>query len=189
MKTPSPLRAFAGHNTRHQPHATRHGGPAAFTLIELLVVVSVIVVLAALALPAVTGALRSARNAEVRAMANQIKLAISSYHTEYGTYPNVTNANMEFMRAMTGETNVSSIPNRRGIRFLEIPSKFSNSMGIVTPAGFYRNRTERRTFNIHNDTNYDGRLQFNSGSRQEDIAGSAAVWVADPHSTNIIGTW
>jgi prepilin-type N-terminal cleavage/methylation domain-containing protein len=156
-----------------------------FTLIELLVVIAIIAILAGLAFPAVQGALSSARNAEVRSMANQIKLAISSYYAEYGTYPNVTNANTSFLSAMTGSTNATGIPNRRGIRFLEVPAKFTNSSGIVTPPKFYSGT--QSNFSIVTDTNYDGRITLPDG---KEVSGSVAVWVRNPKQTNqFIGTW
>jgi len=178
--------------TRHQPLATRVTGrrPAAFTLIELLVVIAIIVILAGLAFPAVQGALMSGKKAEVRATANQIKLALSSYYAEYGTYPLVTNANPQFLQAMLGATNIPTVPNRRGIRFLEFTDKWTNSDGIVTPDRFLPTRT---VFSIAVDTNYDGRIDVPSitnSSTLTNIGGSIAVWVPDPTQTNkIIGTW
>jgi prepilin-type N-terminal cleavage/methylation domain-containing protein len=170
--------------TRHSSHVTGRR-PAAFTLIELLVVIAIIAILASLAFPAVQGALYSARKAEIRSMANQIKLAISSYYTEYGTYPNITTANTDFLNAMTGSTNATGIPNRRGIRFLEVPLKFTNSSGIVTPRGFGTNQV---VFSIVTDTNYDGRITVPGAFTN--ASGSVAVWVRDPKQTNqFIGTW
>jgi prepilin-type N-terminal cleavage/methylation domain-containing protein len=160
--------------------------PAAFTLIELLVVIAIIVVLAGLGFAGVSGALKTARKAEARAMANQIKLGISSYYAEYGTYPIATNTDANFLAAMTGSTNATGIPNRRGIRFLDIPGKFTNASGIVTPRGLYsEDRSLQVPFNIESDTNYNGRL-----SRPFEMPGSVAVWVEDPDKPdNFIGTW
>ena len=161
-----------------------------FTLIELLIVIAIIAILASLAFPAVQGALKSARKAEARAMANQIKLAISSYYAEYGTYPTVTTADANFMRAMTmtnsADTNLPGIPNRRGIRFLEVPGKFTSTNGIVTPMGLYSVRTNQPVFQIRTDTNYSGRLNLGFTN----INGSVAVWVVDPDDTKKqLGTW
>jgi prepilin-type N-terminal cleavage/methylation domain-containing protein len=171
--------------TRHSPHVTGRR-PAAFTLIELLIVIAIIAILVGLAFPAVQGALASARKAEVRGMANQIKLAISSYYAEYGTYPTNATTDINFLRAMTGETNVTTIPNRRGIRFLEAPGKFTNSAGIVTPPKFYK--TGQSNFSIVVDTNYDGKISVPGALTNS--SGSVAVWVRDPQQTNqLIGTW
>jgi type II secretory pathway pseudopilin PulG len=167
-----------------RPDARRRG--EAFTLIELLVVITIIIVLAGLGFAGVTGALKSARKAEVRAMANQIKLAITAYYAEYGTYPAVTRANADFLQAMTGSNTITAIPNRRGIRFLEVPAKFTNASGIVTPRRFYQ--AGQSNFSIAVDTNYDGRITVPNALTN--ASGSVAVWVTDPDTTTkFIGTW
>jgi len=188
----SPLRKRSFLPAESASLATRHSSlvtgrrPAAFTLIELLVVIAIIAILAGLGFAGISGALKSAKKAETRAMANQIKLAISSYYAEYGTYPAVTTANTGFLNAMTGSTNVGGIPNRRGIRFLEISPKFTNAQGIVTPQGLYKSRTDQRVFSIRTDTNYDGQIDLGFTN----LPGSVAVWVDDPDGNNKqLGTW
>lgn len=157
----------------------------AFTLIELLIVIAIIAILAGLGFGAVGGALKSAKKAEVRTMANQIKLALTSYYAEYGTYPPVSTSDANFLSAMTGSSAVATIPNRRGIRFLEVPPKFTNASGIVTPKGF--NKAGQVPYSIVTDTNYDGKIQL-PGSGE--ASGSIAVYVADPLKPgNYIGTW
>jgi prepilin-type N-terminal cleavage/methylation domain-containing protein len=159
---------------------------AAFTLIELLVVIAIIAILAGLAFPAVQGALGSARKAEVRGMANQVKLAVGSYYAEYGTYPTNARTDANFLSAMSGATNIPSIPNRRGIRFLEAPGKFTNASGLVTPARFYR--AGQSNFIVVVDTNYDGRIRF--PDKPAESSGSVAVYVTDPdNASKFIGTW
>jgi prepilin-type N-terminal cleavage/methylation domain-containing protein len=161
-----------------------------FTLIELLIVIAIIAVLAGLGFAGVSGALKSARKAEVRAMANQIKLALGAYYAEYGVYPTYTNANSDFLLMMS-PANAGAAPtnNRRAIRFLDVPDKFTNATGIVTPRGFYPNNVQSN-FNIAVDTNYDGRLDIRLGSGTTNMAGTAAVWVQDPENpAKTIGTW
>ena len=58
-----------------------------FTLIELLVVISILVVLGALAFPAVTGALDRAKKVQAKNDLVQIAVAVNAFHTEYGVYP------------------------------------------------------------------------------------------------------
>jgi prepilin-type N-terminal cleavage/methylation domain-containing protein len=158
-----------------------------FTLIELLVVISIIAILAALALPAMNGAIQTARKGEVRAMANQIKAALTTYYAEYGIYPTGTNTDANFVLMMT----TNSTNNRRGVRFLEIPSKFSNASGLVTPLKFFK--TGQSNFSFVCDTDYNGQISVPTapaGGATTNINASVAVWVADPFQTNkVIGTW
>lgn len=156
---------------------------SAFTLIELLIVIAIIAILAGLGFAGVNGALKTARKAEVRGMANQIKLALNTYYGEYGVWPpNVTTTDSRFVQIMTGQrTN----ENRRGIRFIEVPTKFSSEGSIVTPPRFYEG--DRKRFNVVIDTNYDGRINIPG---QGEVDGSVAVFVPDPDSaTKNIGTW
>ena len=156
---------------------------SAFTLIELLIVIAIIAILAGLGFAGVNGALKTARKAEVRGMANQVKLALNSYYGEYGVWPpNVTKTDSRFVETMTGQrTN----ENRRAIRFLEVPKKFSSDGAIVTPPRFYEG--DRKQFSVVIDTNYDGRINIPG---QGEVDGSIAVYVADPDSANkFIGTW
>jgi len=59
--------------------------------VELLVVISIIALLAGLALPALSGAINSAKKAKANAMINQLKVAVTAFNTEYGTWPDSGN--------------------------------------------------------------------------------------------------
>lgn len=60
---------------------------SAFTLLELLAVITIISILLALILPAIGGAMRNARNAEVSAEITRLETAIASFKAEYGIEP------------------------------------------------------------------------------------------------------
>ena len=163
----------------------RRGG---FTLIELLVVIAIIAILAGLGFAGVSGALKTAKKAETRAMANQIKLAINTFYSEYGYYPQVSRSDSTFLNVMTGAQSAASV-NPRRTRFLEVPPKFLSSNMIVTPARFYTDPNDRRPFSIAVDTNYSGSVR--AGTANTVVSNTTvAVWVADPTGgTNDIRTW
>ena len=62
-------------------------GPRGFTLVELLAVILILAFLIALLLPALNGALRTARNAAVGGEINQLAQALASFKAKYGDYP------------------------------------------------------------------------------------------------------
>lgn len=59
----------------------------AFTLVELLVVIVIIAILASLLLPAITGAMRTAKNSAVTADINTLSQALAAFKEKYGDYP------------------------------------------------------------------------------------------------------
>ena len=66
-----------------QPRPSRTG----FTLVEMLVVILIIATLLALLLPAVNGAYKRAREAQVAAELNNLATALASFKTTYNDYP------------------------------------------------------------------------------------------------------
>jgi prepilin-type N-terminal cleavage/methylation domain-containing protein len=155
---------------------------SAFTLIELLVVIAIIAILAGLSFAGVQGALQQGRKTEVRSMANQIKLAIEAYYAEYGFYPPATSSDATLLGILTGTDTVN---NKRAIRFMELPAKFTNSSGIVTPPRFYR--SGQSNFQVRIDTNFSGTITAPDGTS---IRQSVAVGIADPdRAGQWIGTW
>jgi len=82
----------------------------------------------------------------------------------------------------TTNTNGASAQNTRGIAFLEVPPKFTNSsLGLVTPSGFYKTQSN---FFLAIDTNGTGVLTNKVGSSNYVVASSVAVWVVDPKNSN-----
>ena len=157
--------------------------------------ISIIGMLAGLGLPAINGAIKAGKKAEVSAMAESIKTAVNAFYAEYSAYPtdssgkSFTNTSKDFLTLMstTNSTGVS-VANSRGIAFLEVPPKFTNAtLGLVTPSGFYKAQSN---FFLAIDTNGAGVLTNMVGSKSYVVPASISVWVSDPSdSTKPVGTF
>ncbi|MGB7324540.1 MAG: prepilin-type N-terminal cleavage/methylation domain-containing protein, partial [Rubripirellula sp.] len=60
---------------------------AAFTLVEILTVIVIIGILAGIAIPAITGALSTAKEAAIRVEIDVVGQALEAYKLKYGDYP------------------------------------------------------------------------------------------------------
>jgi type II secretory pathway pseudopilin PulG len=155
--------------------------------VELLVVISIIGLLAGLGLPAINGAIQAGKKAEVAAMAESIKVAVNAFYAEYSQYPsNTGKTDLNFLTLMTTTNSTgTSAQNTRGIAFLEVPPKFTNANGLVTPSGFCKNKAQSN-FLILIDTGglgYVNPKSVSSTLTNSNSASSVAVWVVDPKDT------
>ena len=174
----------------------KNRGEASFTIIEILVVVTIIGMLVGLSVPAVGGALASAKRAKVAAMAQQIRTAVIQFQTEYGYFPTngltagAGTTGAEFALVLTGSANATA-DNPRRIVFLEVPKDFTRdgagnvtNDGIVTPRGFYKGGQSNLSVAV--DQDYDGQIT----AAGQTLNTTVAVWFTDPRSTNqVVGTW
>jgi len=148
-----------------------------------------------LGLPAINGAIKAGKKAEVSAMAESIKTAVNAFYAEYSAYPSNASkrTDTDFLNLMsTTNTTGASAQNTRGIAFLEVPPKFTNASGIVTPRGFYSGTNQSNYF-ILIDTGGVGFVNPKSVSStltNTNVASSVAVWVLDPATnTKAVGTF
>jgi type II secretory pathway pseudopilin PulG len=155
----------------------------------LLVVISIIGLLAGIGLPAISGAMQAGKKAEVSAMAESIKTAVNAFYAEYSAYPSNTTGktDLNFLTLMTTTNSTgTSAQNTRGIAFLEVPPKFTNANGLVTPMGFCKNKAQSNFF-VLIDTQGLGYVNPKSVSGtliNSNVPSSVAVWVLDPKDTN-----
>ena len=178
----------------------RRGIPS-FTLIELLVVVSIIGLLAGLAVPAVGGAMYAARKTKASAMAHQIRTALTQFNTEYGYFPTngisggIGQTGPALTLILVGSSSATN-DNPRQIAFLEVPADFTlgnsgsvSNQGIVTPRGLYP-KNAQTNFSVAVDHDYNGQVTVKDGSADKTIQATTAVWFTDGKDANkTVGTW
>ena len=154
---------------------SRPAAPSGFTLVELLVVISIIAVLAALAFPAVNGALDSARKARARNDVTQIATAVIAYETEYGKLPTNSTGTIpvdnDFLKILTGADTNS---NPRKLVFLEVSAWKKGQGGTNSSGAFCDPWDNTSVYQIVLDSDYDN--QVTAGTNSTNIMKKVAVW-------------
>jgi prepilin-type N-terminal cleavage/methylation domain-containing protein len=140
---------------------------AGFTLIELLVVVGIIAVLASLAMPAMTGAMKGAKKTRTQAALKDLVLGIKNYQVEYNRYPVNGNDKSETPRLTDNSNDLIDIllgnnPNKLNPRkqaFMEPPIAKNGVGGLSGTEGNYGLMdTWGSPFNVVMDLNYDNKI-------------------------------
>ena len=136
--------------------------------------------------------MKAGKKAEVSAMAESIKTAVNAFYAEYSAYPSNSSGKTDanFLSLMT-TTNTNG-GNYRGIAFLEVPPKFTNSTGIVTPKGFYKGSSQSNFFILMDTGNLGYVLPktLSSTLTTTNVPNTVAVWVVDrDSSTKPVGTF
>ena len=162
--------------------ASRHG----FTLIEMLIVISIIVILAGLAFPAVNGAIDSARKAQAKSTVAQIAAAVSAYETEYGKLPSWgSSVDLAFVHILSAEDDDA---NPRKIVFLEA-SAWKKGKGGTNGNGYCDPWDDSTPYSMALDSDYDNEIDVSPPSGSETIRKKVAVWNENTNTRYQVKSW
>lgn len=170
-------------------HPSRPLSQSGFTLIELLVVISIIAILAALAFPAVNGAIDSARKAQAKSAAAQIASAVTGYATEYGKLPSGNGTvDLDFVEILAG---LDDDENPRKIVFLET-QEWKKGKGGTNANGFCDPWDSQTPYSIALDTDYDNTIlvsQNGSATGSTNIRKTVGVWNVSTNTRYQARSW
>ena len=145
----------------HRPRPSRTG----FTLVELLVVILIIATLLALLVPAVAGAVRRAKEAQVSAELNNLATALASFKTTYNDYPpsRVLLCEQGYTAFLASTTASMMIPSDGGsatdMTYAQLAQRSLTIMRRFWPrADFLGNPGTSAAIGQFNDFNGDGKV-------------------------------
>jgi prepilin-type N-terminal cleavage/methylation domain-containing protein len=151
---------------------------AGFTLIEMLFVISIISVLAALAIPAITGAFNSSRRALSQTTIKNLVLGIKNYQMEYNRYP-VAGANRsetpvqtiegsQLIDILLGDSDRSTQMNPRRQALIEPPMGKNGIGGLTGSEGSFGLRDAWGSpYHVVMDVNYDNKIRNPDAQNQD----------------------
>ena len=154
-----------------------------FTLIELLVVITIIGILAALAVPAATGVMKKAKKVKTSAALKDIQLGIKNYQVEYNRYPVRAGSTSEEPIALSeGSTLVKVLLgknedklNPREIPYIEPPIAKGGTGGLTGSEGSYGLVDSwGEPYQVIMDANYDNKIS-NPDIRNDDTGVSSGA--------------
>jgi prepilin-type N-terminal cleavage/methylation domain-containing protein len=165
--------------------SSRTRSTSAFTLIEMLVVISIIAGLAALAMPAISGAMKSAKKVKSQAALKDLVLGIKNYQVEYNRYPMAGNSRSEnpvetsegsqILDILLGDPDNSTRMNPRKQAFIEPPMGKNGIGGLIGTDGSYGLMdTYGNPYWIVMDMNYDNRIRNPDAQNQDSAVSTGA---------------
>ncbi len=148
--------------------------PTGFTLIELLIVITIIALLASMAVPAANMVMRKAKEAQTRTLMVGLVNAIKSYQTEYNRFPSDPTVTTEtaielnaanygstysLLKTLTPDKSIAApVLNPRMITFFEAPiAKNDAAYGITSKGELFD--SWGKTIWVLFDTDADDRLK------------------------------
>ncbi len=172
-----------------------------FTLVELLIVITIIGVLAGIAMPVFSQVTKNAKKTQTRMLCNGLVVSIKSYYTEYSRYPSPPGgAASEAAPLRSDESIVSALMpgnkerNPRNIKFLPDMKDVSDaevpSNGLVNKGGgaMYVVDSFGEEFYILMDSDYNNEIENpNPNSSAMKLFEGVLVYSSGPDKN--IETW